>query len=97
MVTRLYLSSISLMRLALLRLGEENYYFIWSSHHVLLDGWCRQLLIKEVFACYEAYCQGREIELSRPQPYRDYIEWLRQQDLEQAEAFWESLQTPHTP
>jgi len=81
-------SRAPLMRVTLLRTGEDAYYFIWSSHHILLDGWCNQLLFGEVFTRYEAYRCGKEVELARPRPYRDYIAWLKQQDLKLAEDFW---------
>ena len=77
-----------LMRLALLQTGEESYYFAWTFHHVLLDGWCRQALVKEVFMFYEAYREGRTLELETPPAYRNYIAWLEQQDEEKAESFW---------
>jgi amino acid adenylation domain-containing protein len=77
-----------LLRLALVRTGEQSYYFAWSFHHILLDGWCRQIVVQEVFQLYEAYSQGRELKLGRPQPYREYIAWLLKQDEAKAEAFW---------
>src|SRR5262249_29252839 len=33
------LSAAPLMKLALLRRSQESYQFIWSHHHVLMDGW----------------------------------------------------------
>src|SRR5262245_23060766 len=77
-----------LMKLGLARVAEEAYYFIWDNHHVLFDGWCRQLIIGEVFKFYEGYSRGREVELERVRPYRDYIAWLGEQDLSAAEEFW---------
>jgi amino acid adenylation domain-containing protein/non-ribosomal peptide synthase protein (TIGR01720 family) len=79
-----------LMRLALLRLGDEVWEVVWSFHHILLDGWCMSLLMKEVFGYYEAYTRGEELEIARPRPYRDYIGWLQGQDMEEAEAYWRS-------
>lgn len=81
-------SRAPLMRVTLLRTGEDAYYFIWSSHHILLDGWCSQLLFGEIFTRYDAYHHGKEVKLVRPRPYRDYIVWLKQQDLKLAEDFW---------
>src|SRR5918992_3227160 len=94
------LGQAPLMRYALLRVAEESYYFVWSFHHLLLDGWSLPLVLKEVLACYEGYCGGREVHLKRPRPYRDYIAWLQRQDLARAEGFWrEALQgiTAPTP
>jgi Condensation domain len=76
------------MRCALLREAEDAYRFVWGFHHLLMDGWSLSLVLKEVLTCYEAYCEGREVRLDYPWPYRDYIAWLQQQDLAQAEGFW---------
>jgi amino acid adenylation domain-containing protein len=77
-----------LLRVALMQTSEESYYFAWSFHHILLDGWCRQMIIQEVFKFYEAYSQGRELKLDRPRPYREYIAWLQKQNEQEAETFW---------
>jgi len=69
-------SRAPLMRLGLIRRREDSYYFVWSNHHILLDGWCRQLILQEVFAFYEAGSEGRELQLKQARPYRDYIAWL---------------------
>src|SRR6266545_4629066 len=49
------LSNPPLIRLSLIRLGEDLYRLIWSQHHLLVDGWSSPLILKEVFAFYEAY------------------------------------------
>ncbi len=48
------LSTPPLMRLALVRLGSDSYRFVWTHHHLLLDGWSGALLLREVFDSYEA-------------------------------------------
>jgi amino acid adenylation domain-containing protein len=82
------LSLAPLIRLTLIRLSEDTYQFVRSHHHILLEGWSWSLLWKEVYSFYEAFCQGKDLYLERPRPYRDYIAWLQQQDLSKAEAFW---------
>ncbi len=82
------LTQAPLMRLTLMRVTEVEYLFVWSYHHILIDGWSEALLLKEVFASYEAYTQGQELPLPQCRPYRDYIGWLQQQDLSAAESFW---------
>ena len=76
------------MRVALMRSADDEYHFVWSHHHLLLDGWSVPLLIKEMAAFYEANCKGETLELPKPRPYRDYIAWLAQQDEKAAERFW---------
>ncbi len=82
------LSQAPLIRLALLRITEDAYYFVWSHHHILMDGWSSPLLLKEVLAFYEAFRGGQELHIELPRPYRDYIVWLQRQDLDGATIFW---------
>jgi len=82
------LSKAPLMRLALHQLSEDAYQFVWSLHHLVLDGWSRPILLREVFQMYDAGCVDRELRLEVGRPYGDYIAWLQRQDLSQAELFW---------
>lgn len=82
------LNAAPLMRLTLLQLDEEVHQIVWSWHHLILDGWSFSLLMKEIVALYNSRNQHQEVQLKRPRPYRDYIEWLEKQDSAQAEAFW---------
>ncbi len=77
-----------LMRLALFRLGDDTHQLVWTHHHILMDGWSLSLLFREFVELYKAYSSGRTPELAPPKPYRDYIRWLKLQDLGKAEAFW---------
>ncbi|MCP4662272.1 MAG: hypothetical protein GY856_43275, partial [bacterium] len=78
-----------LMRLALFELEEGVFQFVWSYHHLYLDGWSQALVLGEVLRCYEALSQGRPVLLPRPRPYRHYIAWLQRQDLEEARSYWQ--------
>lgn len=82
------LSDESLLRLTLIRLDNQHYHFIWSSHHIILDGWSGALVFKDFALLYEAFCRGEEITLPFVGRFADYIAWLQQQNLSQAEAFW---------
>ncbi|MCC5644520.1 amino acid adenylation domain-containing protein [Nostoc sp. CHAB 5824] len=82
------ISQAPLMRLTLIQVAKETYHFIWSSHHLILDGWSGALVLQQVSQAYEALCNGQVVSLPRTRPYADYIAWLQQQDLSQAEAFW---------
>jgi amino acid adenylation domain-containing protein len=77
-----------LMRLSLFQLAPSAYRFVWTFHHALLDGWCISIVLKEIFAFYDAFRRGQEPVFDEPRPYRDYIEWLRKLDLSRAESFW---------
>jgi amino acid adenylation domain-containing protein/non-ribosomal peptide synthase protein (TIGR01720 family) len=79
-----------LLRVTLLRLRDDEHRHLWTMHHLALDGWSLPLIAREVFAHYEAFVADRELRLSRPRAYGDYIDWLGTQDRSRAEAFWRS-------
>lgn len=83
------ISQAPLMRLTLLQLAKEKYKFIWTHHHLLLDGWSSSLLLQELFAGYQALSQGKYIRSQKPRSYRDYIAWIQKQDLSSAATFWQ--------
>jgi amino acid adenylation domain-containing protein/non-ribosomal peptide synthase protein (TIGR01720 family) len=77
-----------LMRFALLRVAERGHRFLWTSHHLLLDGWSLPLVLAEVFRCYGALRRGEAPALAASPPYGAFIAWLRRQDRQEAEASW---------
>jgi NRPS condensation-like uncharacterized protein/acyl carrier protein len=92
------LSRAPLMRLSLFQTGESAYQVMWTFHHILMDGWCSQLVIQDVVAFYQGLVAGQEIQLAPSHPYQEYIAWLKQQDMLGAEKFWrEMLQGPTRP
>ncbi|MFB2895116.1 amino acid adenylation domain-containing protein [Aerosakkonemataceae cyanobacterium BLCC-F50] len=80
-----------LMRLAIFLLDETDYKLVWTFHHSLLDGRSFLIVVKEVFAFYESFCRNQDLQLEKPHPYRDYIDWLQQKSLSKAEEFWRHL------
>ncbi len=72
----------------LVRLTDDEHELIWTFHHILLDGWSTPLLLREVLAIHSALGAGREPDLPPAPRYRDYIAWLKRQDLVATEAFW---------
>ncbi|GAA6623075.1 condensation domain-containing protein [Scytonema sp. NUACC26] len=82
------LSKAPLMRLTLIQTSSDVYQFVWSYHHILLDGWSLPLVFTEVLSYYEALTVGKELQLPPSRSYREYIVWLQKQKLETAEQFW---------
>ncbi|MGB3292548.1 MAG: amino acid adenylation domain-containing protein [Phormidesmis sp.] len=78
-----------LVRCALIRVSADTHQFVWSHHHLLMDGWCLPIICKEILTLYEAFNNESTVELPLPARYRDYIAWLQQQDLNQAKRFWQ--------
>jgi amino acid adenylation domain-containing protein/non-ribosomal peptide synthase protein (TIGR01720 family) len=87
------LSRPPLMRAALVQLPDDSYRFLWTRHHLLLDGWSSAAVLAEVLQRYrepDAPALGATVPR-----YRDYIGWLLGQPgvLEgnidaQTQAFW---------
>ncbi len=80
-----------LMRLALIQLAEQAYYFSWTYHHIIIDGWAVPLVLRELFLMYEAFRNGQTPQLPSVRPYRDYIAYLKKQDIRHAEQFWKEF------
>ncbi|MGX5797708.1 condensation domain-containing protein, partial [Pseudomonas sp. E2-15] len=87
------LGKAPLVRLLLVRTGDQRHELIYTHHHILMDGWSNSRLFGEVLQRYAGVSvpenSGR---------YRDYIGWLQQRDAGATEAFWREqlsqLQTP---
>jgi amino acid adenylation domain-containing protein/non-ribosomal peptide synthase protein (TIGR01720 family) len=94
------LNQAPLIRCTLIQTADDAYEFVWSFHHLLMDGWSLPVVVQEAFAFYEAANKGNDLYLKTPRPFKDYIAWLEKQDLSQAKEFWRrSLQgfTAPTP
>ncbi|HLL84369.1 MAG TPA: condensation domain-containing protein, partial [Longimicrobium sp.] len=80
-----------LLRLNLFRMQDRLWRLVWSWHHALLDGHSVFLLVREVFATYEALGAG-ESPAPPPAPsFAEYIDWARAQDTSAAEGYWRGL------
>ncbi|QDH64930.1 non-ribosomal peptide synthetase [Pseudomonas azotoformans] len=87
------LAKAPLVRLVLVRTDEQRHELIYTSHHILMDGWSNSRLFGEVLQRYAGVAvpetAGR---------YRDYIGWLQQRDAGATETFWReqlsALQAP---
>ena len=75
-------------RLRLIRLGTARHWFVMSNHHILIDAWCRSLLMGDFLEVYQALGRGESPSLPPAPRYRDYIAWLQRQNRGEALAFW---------
>ena len=77
------LTQTPLQRILMIRTGDEQYQMVWTSHHILMDGWSSSRLFGEVL---QYYATGQITgENGR---YRDFIGWLQAQDQQAQERFW---------
>ena len=77
-----------LLHVALVRLEDAAWRLVWSYSHLLIDGWCRSLLLAELFTTYRALADRRAPSLDEAVPYRSFIEWLEEREPAAEEKFW---------
>jgi amino acid adenylation domain-containing protein len=68
-----------LLRISLLRLGEQAHAVLFTIHHIIGDGWSMGILIREVATLYTAYSAGSDVTLPElPIQYADFAVWQRE-------------------
>ncbi|SOX53609.1 D-alanine--poly(phosphoribitol) ligase subunit DltA [Mycobacterium ahvazicum] len=72
-------------RAALLRTAQNQYRFVLTNHHIVLDGWSKPLLLQEIFAGYYG------ARLPAAVSYRKFVTWLASQDRSTARAAWREV------
>ena len=80
-----------LMRLVVAGTADDASLLIWTSHHLLLDGWSLPIVLNDVLTAYNRLREGAQISVKPARSYRDYITWVKKQDLREAEIFWRQL------
>ena len=69
-------------RVALVRTAPGLHRFVLTVHHIVMDGWSLPILLGEIFACYHGQ------RLAAAVPYRRFVTWLADRDLDAARAAW---------
>ncbi|NTX61539.1 non-ribosomal peptide synthase/polyketide synthase [Myxococcus sp. CA051A] len=87
------LSAGPLLRVALLKLSEQEHVLVLVLHHIVSDGWSTWVLTKELETLYGAYVKGEAATLPElPVQYVDYAvwqrEWLTGEVLEEQLSWW---------
>ena len=101
------LSKLPLLRFSIIQISQNSYIFVKSHHHILLDGWSNQIILKELFEFYEEFCKINYADINEKykewiqkpvDSFENYINWLNEQDTTLSEFFWkEQLKDFVTP
>jgi amino acid adenylation domain-containing protein len=76
-----------LIRAALLRLEETEHVLVLSIHHIVSDGWSRDVLVREAGALYAAFIADKPSPLPElPIQYGDFTLWQREHQRETWDA-----------
>ncbi|MBV9772680.1 MAG: amino acid adenylation domain-containing protein, partial [Gemmatimonadetes bacterium] len=67
-----------LLRALLARTGEAEWALLLTLHHIVSDGWSREVLVRETAALYDAEKRGEDARLpTLPVQYADFAAWQR--------------------
>ena len=72
-------------RVALIRIAKDRHRFVLTNHHIVIDGWSLPILLREIFAGYHGQ------RLPAAAPYRSFVTWLADRDLDAAHAAWREV------
>ncbi|MEV1016766.1 amino acid adenylation domain-containing protein [Micromonospora sp. NPDC049801] len=68
--------------------SEDAVTGILTYHHLLLDGWSVDLLLRDVMAVYTALLEGRPARLEPATAFRQYVGWLGTLDAVESGRYW---------
>jgi amino acid adenylation domain-containing protein len=91
-----------LIRTTLLRLDEQDHFFLVVMHHIVSDGWSLMLFFQELAAIYAAFARGEQSPLAELTiQYADYAawqrEWLKGEILQTQLAYWKEKLAGNLP
>jgi amino acid adenylation domain-containing protein/non-ribosomal peptide synthase protein (TIGR01720 family) len=95
-----------LSRLAVFKQDERTWRLVWTSHHVIVDGWCLSVLFSDLASLHAELKAGRTPALPPAPPYRRFVAWLAERERQHGSAersFWRSrlagfaTPTPYPP
>ncbi|HEY4326481.1 MAG TPA: amino acid adenylation domain-containing protein [Mucilaginibacter sp.] len=79
-----------LMRVTLIRLDDTRYKMLWTSHHILVDGWSLPVLVGDLLTIYELLVSGDKVPTFEEDCYEEYIRYLEKNSGEAEERYWRS-------
>ena len=81
-----------LLRIKIVRLEPEDHVALFTSHHIVCDGWSTNVILDEFAQLYSAKVEGRSASLPAP---KSFLEYAREQSREknspatkQVEEYW---------
>lgn len=84
------LEEASQIRLKVIELGNNDFYFIWSYHHILMDAWSANILIDDFIQLLQAKIAHTSPALPMPPAYGSYIEHIESFNAADSLAYWET-------
>jgi non-ribosomal peptide synthase protein (TIGR01720 family) len=73
------------LRVAAIRTAADRHRLVLTNHHILMDGWSLQILLREIFVGYYGH------RLPAPVSYRRFVAWQADRDRGAAGTAWREV------
>lgn len=80
--------SMETFRCKLFKVSENNYVFLSTYSHLILDAWAIRLLEEEFCKIYYHEYENISLDYHENYTYQSYVEWINSQDQEKAKIYW---------
>jgi amino acid adenylation domain-containing protein len=61
-----------LFKATLLKFDGQDYYFVFTGHHLIIDGWSIGVIMQELGIFYSSFVQGKEPGLPSPKSFSEF-------------------------
>ena len=84
-----------LLRVAWLRISEEDHLLVFTVHQIICDGWSAGIFFRELEKIYETFSNGQSLTLPPlPIQYADFVlfqrQWVNGEVLESLLSYWKN-------
>jgi amino acid adenylation domain-containing protein len=83
------LTTAPLIRFAMFRTDDTVYEFVWTFHHIIIDGWSTAIAIKEWLEGFLNHWAVIPAPVPTT-PFREFVAWLRSQDFNDSKPYWKN-------
>lgn len=86
------LDAAPLIRLTLVRTGEDHCTLIYDNHHALTDGWSLGVILRDLFEAYRALREEQPLPgdpSDAAGAYEEYLRFLQKEDRARSLRYWQ--------
>lgn len=85
------LSQWPLFRIDIYLRDANRFDVVWTTHHIIMDGWSTSIFYKELFRAYTSFVTQRFRPLPRLRAnFKDYVKYHLKLDVGRARDFWKN-------
>jgi amino acid adenylation domain-containing protein len=84
-------SKPEIFRITVIRVRKLEYRLIVTVDYMRVDGWSSNIVQNTFFGYSAALASGQALELETNADYKEYLNWLRKQDVSKGETFWKGM------